>query len=53
MKAELSKRIIMTEPKQKKRTRRKRTKRLYFTQVHEDAILEYCASRDRKKRRFI
>ena len=40
----------MTEPKQKKRTRRKRTKRLYFTQVHEDAILEYCASRDRKKR---
>ena len=25
------------------RKRRKRTKRMYFTQIHEDAILKYCA----------
>mgnify|MGYP003138555226 FL=1 len=34
----------------KKRTRRKRTKRLYFTQVHEDAIIEYCSTSCRRKR---
>ncbi len=40
----------MTEQKKPIRRRRKRTKRLYFTEVHEKAILEYCSSRDRKKR---
>jgi hypothetical protein len=35
-----------------RRRRRKRTKNLYFTKVHEDAIIEYCRSssyRDRSK----
>lgn len=44
----------MTEqatPKTKiKRKRRKRTKRLYFTNVHEEAIVEYCSTRDRQIR---
>ena len=40
----------MTEPKKPIRRRRKRTKRLYFTEVHEKAILEYCSSQNRKKR---
>lgn len=40
----------MTEQKKIKRKRRKRTKRLYFTHVHEEAIIEYCSTRDRKKR---
>lgn len=40
----------MTEQKKPIRRRRKRTKRLYFTEVHEKAILEYCSSRDKKKR---
>ena len=26
---------------------RKRTKRQYFTKVHEDAIVQYCLSKDR------
>lgn len=30
--------------------RRKRTKRLYFTEVHEQAIIDYCSSRDKRKR---
>jgi DNA-directed RNA polymerase specialized sigma subunit len=37
-------------PFKPKRKRRKRTKRLYFTEVHENAILEYCSTADRKKR---
>ena len=37
-------------PVKPKRKRRKRTKRLYFTEVHENAILEYCSTADRKKR---
>lgn len=37
-------------PTKIKRKRRKRTKRLYFTEVHEQAIIEYCSSRDKKKR---
>ena len=40
----------MTEQKKPVRRRRKRTKRLYFTEVHEQAIIEYCSSRDKKKR---
>ena len=38
--------------KPKPRRRRKRTKNLYFTKVHEDAIIEYCNSvsyKDRSK----
>ena len=38
------------KPVKPKRRRRKRTKRLYFTEVHENAILEYCSTADRKKR---
>ena len=34
----------------KKRTRKPRTKRLYFTQVHEDAIIEYNNSTDFKRK---
>jgi len=34
----------------KTRKRRKKTKRLYFTQVHEDAIVEYVASDDLRVR---
>ena len=36
----------MTKP----RKRRKRTKRHYFTQVHEDAIVKYSNSEDLKER---
>lgn len=32
------------------RKRRKRTKRQYFTKVHEEAILEYCSTDDYKKK---
>ena len=40
-----------TTPKTKiKKKRRKRTKRLYFTHVHEEAIVEYCSTRDRQIR---
>ena len=35
----------MTKPM--KRKRRKRTKRLYFTKVHEEAIIQYCLTNDR------
>ena len=38
----------MTQPIKKKR--RKRTKRLYFTKVHEEAIIQYCLTTDRYKR---
>ncbi len=34
----------------KKRTRKPRTKRMYFTQVHEDAIIEYNNSTDFKRK---
>ncbi len=34
----------------KKRTRKPRTKRLYFTQVHEDAIIEYNSITDFKRK---
>lgn len=33
-----------------KRKRRKRTKRLYFTHVHEQAIIDYCSTSDRVRR---
>ena len=33
-----------------KRKRRKRTKRLYFTKVHEEAIIQYALTRDRFER---
>ena len=33
--------------KRMKKKRRKKTKRLYFTEVHEKAIIEYCATTDR------
>ena len=39
-----------TPRKEIKRKRRKRTKRLYFTHVHEEAIIEYCSTNDRAKR---
>lgn len=35
---------------QQKKTRKPRTKRLYFTQVHEDAIIEYNNTNDFKRR---
>ena len=38
----------MTKPM--KRKRRKRTKRLYFTKVHEEAIIQYCLTQDRFER---
>ena len=38
----------MTQPIKKKR--RKRTKRLYFTKVHEEAIIQYALTRDRFER---
>jgi len=34
----------------KKRRRKKSTKRLYFTKVHEDAIIQYAITRDRHER---
>ena len=34
----------------KRRRRKKSTKRLYFTQVHEDAIIQYAITRDRHER---
>ena len=34
----------------KKKTRKPRTKRHYFTQVHEDAIIEYNTITDFKRR---
>ena len=42
----------MTDPpvRPKPRRRRKRTKNLYFTKVHEDAIIEYCSSSSYKHR---
>ena len=41
----------MSEQTQKKpRRRRKRTKNLYFTKVHEEAIIEYCKSNSYRER---
>jgi hypothetical protein len=41
----------MTKQNQpKKRKRRKKKKNYYFTEVHEKAILQYCATRDQKVR---
>ena len=37
-------------PLQPKKKRKKRTKRLYFTQVHEDAIVEYVATSSLRRR---
>ena len=34
----------------KKRRRKKSTKRLYFTKVHEDAIIQYAITKDRHER---
>jgi hypothetical protein len=39
--------VLQAQPKKK---RRKRQKRLYFTQVHEDAIIEYVATESIKTR---
>ena len=36
--------------KKPKKTRRKRSKNYYFTKVHEDAIIKYCATNDRELR---
>ena len=33
-----------------KKKRKKRTKRLYFTKVHEEAIIQYCVTSDRYER---
>jgi hypothetical protein len=46
---------MTSPPETKKKTRRRRTRsksprRLYFTQVHEDAIIKYVASEDIKER---
>lgn len=38
------------QPKPKRRRRKRGTGRLYFTQVHEDAIIEYCKTDDRDVR---
>ena len=35
----------------KRRRKSKGTKRLYFTQIHEDAIVEYCQEQTTYKRR--
>ena len=40
----------MTQKRVKKRGRRKSTKRHYFTQVHEDAIVRYARIDDIKER---
>ncbi len=40
----------MTTPRTIKKKRKPRTKRLYFTQVHEDAIIEYNTSTDFKRK---
>ena len=34
----------------KPRRRRKRTKNLYFTKVHEEAIIQYCKSESYRER---
>jgi len=33
--------------------RRKKTKRLYFTQIHEDAIIEYCKTQDQRRKEVL
>ena len=38
------------KPVKKRRRRRRGSGRLYFTQVHEDAIVAYCATTDRAVR---
>ncbi len=38
----------MTTPPKKKR--RKRKKNLYFTKVHEQAIIDYCKTKDQRVR---
>jgi len=44
------KKKVVVLPVQPKKKRKKRQKRLYFTQVHEDAIIEYVATEDIKVR---
>jgi len=41
---------VVKLPAAPKKKRKKRTKRLYFTQVHEDAIVEYVATDSLKRR---
>ena len=36
-----------------KKKRKKKTKRLYFTQVHEDAIIEYCKTQDQRRKEIL
>jgi hypothetical protein len=43
-------RVKMSKPKKAVKPRRKKQKRLYFTQVHEDAIIEYAKTEDIKRR---
>ena len=45
----IEKRVVLL-PAQPKKKRKKRQKRLYFTQVHEDAIIEYVATESIKVR---
>ena len=40
----------MTDKVKPRRRRRKRTKNLYFTKVHEQAIIEYCKSTSYRER---
>lgn len=40
----------MTQNQAPVRKRRKRTKRQYFTKIHEEAILEYCSTEDYKRK---
>jgi len=44
------KKKVVVLPVQPKKKRKKRQKRLYFTQVHEDAIIEYVATENIKTR---
>mgnify|MGYP003626740062 CR=1 FL=1 len=33
--------------------KKKKTKRLYFTQIHEDAIIEYCKTQDQRRKEVL
>ena len=42
--------MIMSKPKKAVKPRRKKQKRMYFTQVHEDAIIEYTKTESHARR---